>query len=122
MVYSGDDRYTGSATTVTLRVVAATSKTKVSAASSTIRVGKKVRLTTRVTSSTGVTPDGTVRIVATNGKSTIVRTVRLGAGGKVVVNLGPLTRKGTYRIAATYRASTTVSGSTSSTIKVKVVR
>jgi hypothetical protein len=120
VVYSGDDRYAGSSATVTLKVVAATSKTTVSATSAKVKAGKKVHLTTKVTSATGVPVSGWVRIVAVNGSSQVVRTVRLGAGGKVVLDLGPLSRKGTYKITVSYQGSPTVATSTSSVLKVKV--
>ena len=81
-----------------------------------------MHLSTKVTSATGVVPSGTVRITAVNGSTRIVRTVRLGAGGKAVLDLGPLTRKGTYKITVAYLGSTTVTGSTSPAIRVKVVR
>jgi Bacterial Ig-like domain (group 3) len=69
-----------------------------------------VRVTTKVTSATGVPPTGTVRITAVNGTIKIVRSVRLGAGGTAVLDLGPLTRKGTYKITAAYLGSATVNG------------
>jgi hypothetical protein len=122
IVYSGDDRYATSSATVVLKVVRAASTSKVSAAASTVHTGKKVRVTTKVTSATGVTPSGTVRLTAVNGRTTIVRTVRLGAGGKVVFDLGPLAGTGTYKITAKYLGSAVVAGSVSPVIKVKVVR
>jgi hypothetical protein len=122
VVYPGDERYAGSSANLTLKVVAAGSATKAAAKSSSIRAGKKATITVRVASATGVTPSGTVRIVAVNGGSRIVRTVRLGAGGKTALTLGPLTKRGVYRITATYLGSATVTASTSPVIKVKVVR
>jgi hypothetical protein len=122
VVYAGDDRYTGSATDLTLKVVAAASKTSVSAKPTTVRSGKPVRLTVKVTSTPGVKVAGTVRIVAVKGNIKVVRTVRLSSNGTVVVNLGSLTRTGSYKITAQYLGSGTVTTSTSSAVKVKVVR
>jgi len=120
VVYSGDEQYAGSSATVTLKVVAATSKTTVSVKPATVKAGKKVHLTAKVTSSTGVTASGWVRVVAVNGPSKIVRTVRLGADGEVSFDFGPLSRKGTYQITVAYQGSSTVSASISPVRKVKV--
>ncbi|MDI6105143.1 Ig-like domain repeat protein [Actinoplanes sp. NEAU-A12] len=122
VVYAGDDRYTGSAADLTLKVVTASSKTTVTAKPSTVRAGKTVRLTVKVAAASGVKPSGTVQIVVARGNTKIVRTVRLTANGTAVVDLRSLGRTGTYKITAQYRGSSTVTGSTSSVIKVKVVR
>ncbi|GIF40726.1 immunoglobulin-like domain-containing protein [Actinoplanes xinjiangensis] len=112
VVYQGDSRYAGSATEVTLKVVAAASRTTLSV--------KGKQLTVKVTAS-GVTPAGTVRIVAARGRTTVVRTVRLNSRGTAVLHLGSLP-KGTYRITATYSGSGTVTRSAGSPITVKVTR
>jgi hypothetical protein len=121
VVYLGDSRYAGSAADLTLTVVAVASKTRVTAKPATVRAGKSVRLTAKVTTVAGVTPSGTVKIVAVRGTTRIVRTVRLDRFGTAVLNLGPLA-KGTYKITATYGGSGTVNRSVGSTITVKVTR
>jgi hypothetical protein len=109
VVYVGDSRYAGSATDLTLKVVPVASKTTLSA--------KKAQLTVKVTTASGVTPSGTVRIVAVRGGTKVVRTVRLNSKGVAVLDLGRLP-KGTYRVTATYDGSTTVTGS-ATTVTVK---
>jgi hypothetical protein len=113
VVYLGDSRYAGSAADVTLKVVAAASKTTLTA--------KKTQVTVTVTTATGVTPSGTVQIVAVRGGAKVVRTIRLNSKGTAVLNLGSLP-KGTYRVTATYSGSTTVTKSVGASITVKVTR
>ncbi|MFC4066951.1 immunoglobulin-like domain-containing protein [Actinoplanes subglobosus] len=113
VVYLGDSRYAGSAADLTLKVVPAASKTKLTA--------KKAQVTVKVTTATGVTPSGTVRIVAVRGNTKVVRTVRLNSKGVAVLDLSRLP-KGTYRVTAAYSGSTTATKSTGSTITVKVTR
>ncbi|MEU8658294.1 OmpL47-type beta-barrel domain-containing protein, partial [Actinoplanes philippinensis] len=108
VVYQGDSRYAGSAADVTLKVVAAASKTTLSV--------KKKQLTVKVTAS-GATPSGTVRIVAARGGTKVVRTIRLTSRGTAVLDLGSWAR-GTYRITATYSGSGTVAKSSSTVIRV----
>jgi hypothetical protein len=120
VAYVGDDRYAASSADLTLKVVAAASQTKLSAAASTIKAGKKAKLTVKVTAP-GVVPGGTVRVVAVKGTTKVVATVRLDSKGRAVLDLGPLA-KGTYKITATYSGSVTVTRSTSSTVTVTVTR
>ncbi|AEV84264.1 hypothetical protein ACWT_3241 [Actinoplanes sp. SE50] len=122
VVYDGDARYAGSSANLTLKVVAAASKTALSAKSGTVHTGRKAQLTVTVTGAAGVTPSGTVLVIATNGTSTLVRTVRLDRAGRAVLALGPLGAKGTYRITAQYLGSASVTGSTSAATRITVIR
>ncbi|WIM95864.1 Ig-like domain repeat protein [Actinoplanes oblitus] len=121
VVYAGDDRYAGSSAGLTLEVVAASSRTTVSATAGRVRAGGKTHLTVRVRSVSGAPAYGTVRVLAVNGTSRIRVTATL-TGGRAVLDLGPLTRRGTYRIEARYSGSGTVTGSASSVLRIRVVR
>ncbi len=66
-----------------------------------IRSGRKPKVSGRVTSSTGVTVDGEVRVTLTNGDLEKTRTVDL-RGGRFAVTFGRTYQAGTWKVRATF--------------------
>lgn len=113
--YAGDARTTASTSAAfTVKVSKAATSTRLSANKHSVKKGKKVTLTARVSAS-GVTPIGWVQF---RDGSKVLKTVRF-SGGKAVAKV-TLKSKGNRKIKAYYRGSTTTVASRSATVKVKV--
>jgi len=75
-----------------------------------VRTGGRPHVSGRVASSTGITPDGKVRVTLTRGGTAKQATVRL-RGGRFGVTFGRLSQRGTWKVKAAmvangdYRAS-----------------
>lgn len=75
-----------------------------------VRTGGRPHVSGRVASSTGITPDGKVRVTLTRGGTAKQATVRL-RGGRFSVTFGRISQRGTWKVKAVmvangdYRAS-----------------
>ena len=78
-----------------------------------IRSGRKSKVGGRVTSSTGVTVDGEVRVTLTNGDLEKERTVDL-RGGRFTVTFGRTYQAGTWKVRATFLGDRDFKGSSES--------
>ncbi|MFT4123969.1 MAG: Ig-like domain repeat protein [Microbacteriaceae bacterium] len=119
--YAGDTEVSGSTTLTAFSVspasaspAAASSRSTLTVSKHTVKKGKKITATVKVTAS-GTTPTGRVRIY---DGGTLLKTVTL-AKGKASAKL-KLSRVGTHRLRAVYVGSTGVSSSTSTKVTVKV--
>jgi len=99
----------------TNKVAKATSTASLKVSKSSVRKGRKVRLSIAVASPT-TTPRGTVRVYE-NGKR--VKSLKLGSSGKVSYSLR-LGTKGLRSVKVTYTGSSTVAKDTSPTRKIRV--
>lgn len=79
-----------------------------------IRSGGKPKVSGRVTSSTGVTVDGEVRVTLTNGDLEKTRTVDL-RGGRFTVTFGRTNQAGTWKVRATFLGDRDFKGSSETT-------
>ncbi|WP_284292226.1 family 78 glycoside hydrolase catalytic domain [Luteimicrobium album] len=115
--YAGSGTIAGSTSrAVAVKVTKATSATTLKVNHASVRSGGKVTATVRVTAS-GSTPSGKVAIKV-DGKT--IKTVAL-SHGKASVSV-KLSGKGTHKVTATYAGSSTVAGSTSHKVSVRVTK
>ncbi|MCW2498186.1 Ig-like domain-containing protein [Jatrophihabitans sp.] len=123
--YTETLKYLGSTTVGTASITKAvteakaTSSTKISLSPTTVTTKKQTKITITVTV-TGTTATGTVDLY--DSASKLVGTAKLAASnkGKVTVTFPLIKTAGTYSIHVKYLGSTTVSGSTSASVKLTV--
>jgi hypothetical protein len=112
-IYGGDAQFaTSTSGSLTQTVNKASTTTVLSSAPNPSSVGQVVTLTANVTSSTGVTPSGTVRF---QQGSTTLATRTLDGTGSASFSTSTLS-KGTHNIKAVYGATSALSGSTSAIV------
>jgi hypothetical protein len=111
--YSGDAKFASSTSgSITQRVNKAATTTVLGSAPNPSSVGQLVTFKAVVTSSTGVTPSGSV---AFNEGATTLGTATLDTAGTATISTSTLS-KGRHNIKAVYGATSAFSGSTSAVI------
>jgi hypothetical protein len=112
-IYGGDAQFaTSTSGSLTQTVNKASTTTVLSSAPNPSSVGQLVTFTANVTSSTGVTPSGTVRFLQ---GSTMLGTGIVGGTGTATFSTSTLT-KGTHNVKAVYGATNAFSSSTSAIV------
>lgn len=109
--YAGDDSTQASSKTVKVAVSKASTSTKVSAVK-VVKKGKKVTVSTKTAFPSGVSKTGTVKFVIKRGSKTVAKgTAKVSSSGVATFAAKKLTKKGKYKVTATYAGSSNVSAS-----------
>lgn len=106
--YAGDATTNASAGSASVVVTKAASRSKV-AAVAVKKKGKKVTVQVKVTGPVGANASGKVAIVIKRGAKTVAKkTVNANAAGVATFTAKKLTKKGKYKVTASYGGSTTL--------------